>query len=286
MKNKNTVAEQSRRRERKGNFTRKTTETDIKLSLNLDGKGIYDINTGIPFFNHMLEQFSKHSRFDTALNAKGDIEVDFHHLVEDAGIVIGGALKELSGDKNGIRRFGFASVPMDEALVQTEARAEASVDFCGRSFFVYNKNGEESSGKRAKGLIASAPKPLEQGEDPVSSLLNALKRDKNIIDSVLKKNKGNESITREQLYKEIQARIYNNYGTAGEIMAEKFFYDYVSIFFDALSKNALMTLHINVMYGSNMHHIVEAIFKSAGRAIADALKIDGNYGVPSTKGSI
>ncbi|MHB1661233.1 MAG: imidazoleglycerol-phosphate dehydratase [bacterium] len=259
---KNADAKKGCQKERAGIFLRKTTETDINLSLNLDGKGIYDIDTGIPFFNHMLEQFSKHSSFDMKLKAKGDIEIDFHHLIEDAGIVIGNALRELSCDKKGIKRFGFASIPMDEALVQTEARVETSVDFCGRAFFVYNRNEKENR--------------KQQGEYELSSLLKALKQDKNLAASVLKRNKNNDNIDKDKLFQAI----------IGEMMAEKFFYDYVSIFFDAVSKNALITLHINVMYGFNKHHMVEAIFKSAGIALSDALKIGGNYGIPSTKGSI
>jgi imidazoleglycerol-phosphate dehydratase len=266
VENKNTKINKDRPKGkgRKGDFTRKTTETDIKLTLNLDGSGSYSINTGLPFFNHMLEQFAKHSHFDMNLKAKGDIEVDFHHLIEDTGIVIGGALRELSGDKKGIKRFGFASIPMDEALVQTKAEAcvQTSVDFCGRAFFVYNKDEEESRKK--------------QDGDAITSVLKALKQGKNIITSVLKRNKDNKDINKDKLFQEI----------IGEIMAGKFFYDYVNIFFDAMSKNALITLHINVMYGSNKHHIVEAIFKSAGIAISDALKTTGNYGIPSTKGSI
>ncbi len=250
---KNTKIKKDRPKGRKGNFSRKTTETDIKLSLNLDGKGIYDINTGVPFFNHMLEQFSKHSRFDMKLGAKGDIEIDLHHLIEDAGIVIGGALKKLLGDKKGIKRFGFASVPMDEALVQT------SVDFCGRAFFVYNTGAYNQTGAKDK---------------------EKSRKTQNAIMSALKRNKDNEEIIKNPLFQAI----------IGETIAEKFFYDYVSIFFDAMSKNALINLHINVMYnvmyGSNKHHIVEAIFKSAGIAISDALRLTGNYGIPSTKGSM
>ena len=248
VENKNTKVKKDRLKERKGNFSRKTTETDIKLALNLDGKGFYDIDTGVPFFNHMLEQFSKHSRFDMAIKAKGDIEVDLHHLIEDTGIVIGGALKELSGDKKGIQRFGFASVPMDEALVQT------SVDFCGRTFFVYNSAYNQASAK-----------DKEESRKTQDAIIAALER-----------NKDNKVVIENSL---LQAII-------GETMAENFFYDYVNIFFDAISKNALINLHINVMYGSNNHHIVEAVFKSAGIAIADALKVTEGYGIPSTKGSI
>ena len=117
---------------RKDRFQRKTKETDIELYLNIDGNGEYIIDTGIPFFNHMLEQLAKHSNFDVNLHAKGDTEIDLHHLIEDTGIVIGQALNKLAGEKKGIKRYGFASVPMDEALVQT------TVDFSGRAYFIYH----------------------------------------------------------------------------------------------------------------------------------------------------
>ena len=234
VKNKTTKVKNDRPKGRKGDFKRKTAETDIKLSLNLDGKGIYDIDTGVPFFNHMLEQFSKHSRFDMAIKAKGDIEVDLHHLVEDTGIVIGGALKELSGDKKGIQRFGSAFVPMDEALVHTV------VDFSGRSFFVYKDNSEMAG-------YVHLIKSLEELSDKYSD--------------------------------------FDKEG-AREVLIDKFFYIYSNIFFEALCKNTLINLHINVVYGSNTHHMVEAIFKSTGIAISDALKVIDNYGIPSTKGSI
>jgi imidazoleglycerol-phosphate dehydratase len=168
------------------------------------------------------------------IKAKGDIEVDLHHLIEDTGIVIGGALKELSGDKKGIQRFGSAFVPMDEALVHTV------VDFSGRSFFVYKDNSEEAGSVH---LIKS----LEELSDK-----------------------------------------YSNFDKEGarEVLIDKFFYIYSNIFFEALCKNTLINLHINVVYGSNTHHMVEAIFKSTGIAISNALKVMGNYGIPSTKGSI
>ncbi len=218
-----------RHKARKGSFARKTAETDIKLTLNIDGTGTYKIDSGVPFFNHMLEQFSKHSGFDMTLRAKGDIGVDLHHLIEDTGIIIGVALKELSGDKNGIKRFGFASVPMDESLVQS------SIDFCGRAFFIYKFMDEDMS--------------RPEGEFLRSSM----------------------HISKQE---------------SREILVDKFFYIYSGIFFEALCKNALINIHINIKYGSNAHHMVEATFKSAGRAVSDALKTTGNCGIPSTKGSI
>jgi imidazoleglycerol-phosphate dehydratase len=111
---------------------RKTSETSIRTRLNLDGKGASNIRSGIPFFDHMLTLFARHGLFDLDLDAKGDIEVDFHHTVEDAGIVLGQALNKALGDKAGIRRYGFAYVPMDEALVR------AVIDLGGRPYLVYD----------------------------------------------------------------------------------------------------------------------------------------------------
>lgn len=110
---------------------RKTKETDIKLSMNIDGRGEYAIHTSIPFLDHMLSLMSKHGLFDLKIKAKGDIDVDYHHTVEDIGIVLGKALKQALGDMKGISRYGQASVPMDEAL------ASVSLDISGRPYLVY-----------------------------------------------------------------------------------------------------------------------------------------------------
>lgn len=116
-------------RESKG--TRKTNETDIDLKINLDGSGNTDINTGIAFFDHMLNSLAKHGSFDLKVSARGDLTVDDHHTIEDVGITLGSALHKALGDKKGIERFGEARVPMDEAL------ATAVVDIGGRSFFAF-----------------------------------------------------------------------------------------------------------------------------------------------------
>ena len=116
---------------RTAKIERKTKETDIKLTINLDGKGLYSINTSIPFFDHMLSLMCKHGIFDMKLKAKGDIEIDYHHTVEDIGIVFGKAVKQTLGDMKGISRFGQATVPMDEAL------ASVSIDISGRPYLVY-----------------------------------------------------------------------------------------------------------------------------------------------------
>ncbi len=113
---------------REGEFSRKTKETNIELKINIDGKGVYEINTGIGFFNHMLETVSRHSLVDMRINASGDIHVDYHHLVEDTAILMGQGINEILKDKKGIKRFGFASIPLDEAL------AEAVIDISGRPF--------------------------------------------------------------------------------------------------------------------------------------------------------
>jgi imidazoleglycerol-phosphate dehydratase len=119
-------------KKRASKLRRKTTETDIEVFLSLDGSGEADVKTGIPFMDHMLALFAKHGLFDVRIRAAGDTEVDDHHLVEDLGICLGQSLKEALVDKQGIRRYGHAVVPMDESL------AEASVDLSGRPFFVYN----------------------------------------------------------------------------------------------------------------------------------------------------
>lgn len=118
-------------RERRSALTRKTRETDIQLELALDGGGQYEISTGIAFFDHMLESFTKHGAFDLRLRATGDLSVDFHHTVEDVGIALGQALREALGDARGIRRYGFFVLPM------AESRVDVAVDVSNRPYFVY-----------------------------------------------------------------------------------------------------------------------------------------------------
>jgi imidazoleglycerol-phosphate dehydratase len=117
--------------ERYAELSRRTSETDISVKLNIDGRGSSKIATGIAFFDHMLTSLTRHALFDLELNCRGDLEVDFHHTVEDCGIVIGKALETALGDKRGIRRFGFAYAPMDDALVR------CVVDLSGRPFLHY-----------------------------------------------------------------------------------------------------------------------------------------------------
>jgi imidazoleglycerol-phosphate dehydratase len=117
---------------RRAELRRATRETEIALALDLDGTGAAEISTGLPFFDHMLTAFARHGRFDLTVEAAGDLEVDAHHTVEDVGIVLGTALKQALGEGRGIRRFGFAAVPMDEAL------AEAALDCGGRAYLVFD----------------------------------------------------------------------------------------------------------------------------------------------------
>jgi imidazoleglycerol-phosphate dehydratase len=180
----------------------------VKVTINLDGTGKTSPETGVGFFDHMLELLGRHSLIDLVAQAEGDLQVDSHHTVEDVGIVFGQALEKALGDKRGISRFGWASVPMDETL------ASAAIDLSGRAAFVYNA-------KYKGGSI---------GQFPV------------------------------------------------ELVAE---------FFKALSTNGKLNLHINVAYGSNNHHIAEAIFKSVAKAFRQAVSLDPRQtDVPSTKGSL
>jgi imidazoleglycerol-phosphate dehydratase len=188
---------------RTAEINRKTKETEISLRLDLDG-GAVQAETGIGFFDHMLTAFSFYAGMGLTLSAKGDLHVDEHHTVEDVGIVLGQAIKTALGDKKGIRRFGSAFVPMDEALCLT------ALDFSGRAFLVYD-----------------AEMPQEKiGE----------------YDSCLTKE-----------------------------------------FMQALAANAELTLHQKALCGDNAHHMTEALFKSLGLAVKEAIRIEGG-GVPSTKG--
>jgi len=187
---------------------RRTRETDIRLNLVLDGNGEGRIVTGIGFFDHMLELFAKHSGMDLSLTAKGDLNVDQHHTVEDAGICLGEALRSALGRKEGITRYGFCSIPMDEALVSV------AVDLSGRPHLRY-----------------------------------AVRVGKRRIDN--------------------------------------FDPDLVEEFFRAIANAGGLTLHIDMISGKNAHHIVEAVFKAVGRAIAMAVNRTGRgKGIPSTKGML
>jgi imidazoleglycerol-phosphate dehydratase len=191
---------------RKAEVERKTKETQIRVALDLDGTGECDIATGIGFFDHMLTALGKHGLLDLQVSAKGDLQVDPHHTVEDVGIVFGRALDKALGDKAGISRFGWAVVPMDEALVLT------SIDLSGRGLLCYDV-------------------PIEQEK------IGAL-------DTVL-----------------------------------------IGAFFEAVARNAGMTLHMRKFSGDDPHHTAEAVFKSFAKALAQAVAISEKIqGVPSTKG--
>ena len=189
---------------REASLIRKTNETAVELCLCLDGEGKSEVETGIGFFDHMLTLFARHGGFDLEIHCDGDLFVDAHHSIEDIGIVLGDAIKEALGDKNGIRRYGSALIPMDETL------AEAALDLSGRSYLVFNA---EFTAERI-------------GEFPTE-------------------------------------------------MTEEFF--------RAVADQAGMTLHINLRYGKNNHHIAEGIFKAFGHALKDAVAMDGG-GILSTKG--
>lgn len=194
---------------RKVKVERRTKETDIAVEINLDGSGKYSINTSIPFLDHMLSLMCRHGLFDAKLKAKGDIEIDYHHTVEDVGIVLGKAIKQALGDMKGISRYGQASVPMDEAL------ASVSLDISGRPYLVYK--------------VEFPKKSKLKDFDP----------------------------------------------------------DLIEDFLQAFVSNSSITLHINVLYGRNTHHIIEAIFKGLGRALRQAVTIDPRIkGLPTTKGKL
>ncbi len=194
---------------RAAQLARTTAETDITLSLSLDGSGRAGVSTGIGFFDHMLTAFARHSGFDLDVQARGDLHIDSHHTVEDVGIVLGQALRQALGDKRGITRFGQALVPMDEAL------AEAAVDVSGRAFLVWDVAFE---------------RPM--------------------------------------------------LGTMDTQLCEEFF--------RALAGNALVTLHVTRRAGSNAHHVAEACFKAAARALRMAVAVDPRLdgAIPSTKGAL
>ncbi len=152
---------------------RKTAETDITLTLDVDGRGVSNISTGVPFFDHMLTLFAKHGLFDLHVAAKGDVDVDYHHTVEDVGIVLGEAFKQALGDKLGIRRYGFFILPMDESL------ARVVIDIGGRPHLVYEANPptmfvrdfnivlvKEFARSFSNALGANLHVKLEYGEEP------------------------------------------------------------------------------------------------------------------------
>lgn len=194
---------------RTASVNRTTAETDVALTLNLDGKGNAEINTGCGFLDHMLTLFAKHARFDLSLSCKGDTRVDDHHTVEDVGIALGQTLKDALADLRGVTRFGDCALPMDEALVL------AAVDLSGRGTL---------------GFSADLPS--------------------------------------------------QKVGTFDTELVKEFFL--------ALTREARITLHLRQLAGENTHHILEAMFKAAGRALRAAVQIDPAFAsdIPSTKGTL
>ncbi len=197
---------------RHAQIARKTAETDITIKLNVDGSGKSTIKTGVPFFDHMLTLFAKHALFDLDVRVKGDIEVDFHHTVEDTGIVLGQVISKALGDKSGMVRYGNFHLPMDETLVRV------ALDFSGRPLLVWR-----------------APKAIN---------LNRLR--------------------------------------AGDFPAQ------LTIeFLRAFAQQAGLTLHVEVLYSDDTHHLIEAVFKGLARALEQAVRRDPRVkGIPSTKGMI
>lgn len=194
--------------ERKAEIYRKTTETEIKLSINLDGTGTADLSSSIPFLDHMLNLFARHGEVDLIIQGKGDTQIDDHHLAEDLGICLGDAVKKALGDKSGINRYGSVQLPMDETL------CGAAIDVSGRPYLVYHSTLKD---RKIGGF--------------------------------------DSSLLRE--------------------------------FFKAFTDHAGVTLHINVLYGRNTHHMAEAMFKAFAHAFKEAVARQSNLtGVLSTKGSL
>ena len=194
--------------DRKAEVSRKTYETDIQLSLNVDGNGEADISTGIGFFDHMLTLLTRHALFNMTISARGDLAVDGHHTVEDIGICLGQALKAAMEDKSGITRYGTILIPMDEAL------ARIALDISGRPHLDWR---------------------VEMPTDRVGLFDTSLARE----------------------------------------------------FFKAICSNAGLNMHVELIYGEDSHHCLEALFKGLGRVLRTALTIDPREpGVPSTKGTL
>lgn len=205
---RNTQPPQGQASSRQATIKRDTTETQVLVELALDGTGQGRISTTIPFLDHMLGLLAKHGFFDLTVQAKGDTEIDDHHTVEDIGIVVGQALTQALGTKQGVSRFGWASVPLDETL------AQITVDLSGRPFLVYHV---ELPQRRIKAF------DLGLFED----------------------------------------------------------------FFQAFATHGALNLHINLLYGRNPHHIMEAVFKALAKALDQATALDSRVtGVLSTKGNL
>jgi imidazoleglycerol-phosphate dehydratase len=198
----------SKARGRTAVVERRTQESDVRIEINLDGTGEYDVSTGIPFFDHMLESFARHGLFDLQIAAKGDLAVDAHHTVEDVGIALGAAFRDALGSAAGIRRYGSVVLPM------AEAKIEVSADVSNRPYLVYR---------------------VELANDRIGS-----------FDATL---------------------------------TEDFLYAFV--------QNAGLDVHVELRYGKNPHHVVEACFKGLARALRTAVERDPRVkGLPTVKGAL
>lgn len=186
---------------------RTTKETDVRVTIDLDGSGTVDVSTGLPFYDHMLDQLGRHGGFDLAVAATGDLHIDSHHTVEDTAILLGETFREALGDKAGVRRFASGRYPLDEALV------EVVVDLSGRPYVVWE---------------VEMPEAIPLGNPPFDPSL--------------------------------AEHAIASFATAAGI-----------------------TLHVELVRGRNVHHIVEACFKGLARTLRDAVRVEGD-GVPSTKG--
>lgn len=193
---------------RQATIQRKTTETEVSATIDLDGKGEGRIDTSVPFLNHMLNLFARHALLDLIVRSQGDTEIDDHHLVEDVGICLGQAVRKALGERKGISRYGEAVVPMDESL------CSVAMDLSGRPYLIWH---------------------AELGEGRIGEFDPALLQE----------------------------------------------------FFKSFSDHSGITLHINLIYGTNLHHMAEAIFKAFARAFRGAIAMDERVeGVLSTKGSL
>lgn len=193
---------------RRARVERRTKETNVAVEIDLDGTGKCSIDTPLPFLSHMLEQIGRHGAIDLTVHATGDTDIDGHHTTEDVGIVLGKAVLEALGDRKGIRRYGSATLPMDEALVTV------ALDLSGRPFFVWK-----------------VPMP--------------------------------------------KAKL-------GEFDSEL-----AEVFFEAFARSAQANLHVRLLEGQNLHHIIEISFKALARALREAVELDPrSAGIPSTKGSL
>jgi imidazoleglycerol-phosphate dehydratase len=187
---------------------RSTKETSIEISIDLDGSGVTDISTGIPFYDHMLDQLGRHGGFDLKVQATGDLHIDTHHTVEDVAIALGEAFREALGDKAGVRRFASGRYPLDDALV------DVALDLSGRPFVFWQVPMPES-------LPLGTP-----AFDP-----------------------------------QLAEHVVDSFATA-----------------------AAITLHVELIRGRNVHHIIEATFKGLARSLRDAVRVDAPGSIPSTKG--